>query len=122
MRLTLFMTLCLAGCSNSNERPLDPHEPKTKLIYFGFDDHSERRADVMEMAATWTGNSKVCPHWQATVSEKDADYKVLFGKVQTVTIIGRRGEIIYSGGPGPLYLPRGNPDGSGVNICKLTGE
>jgi hypothetical protein len=31
-----------------------------------------------------------------------------------------RGEILYRGGEGPLYLPNGNPDGTGVNLCKIT--
>jgi hypothetical protein len=44
---------------------------------------------------------------------------VLFGNAY-VTIIDRRGEVLYNGGQGVLYLPHGNPDGSGVNICKLT--
>lgn len=30
--------------------------------------------------------------------------------------------IYLSGGEGVLYLPHGNPDGSGVNLCRLTGE
>ena len=122
MRLMLAIAFCLVGCSSSSEKPVDFHKSKTKLIYFGFDDHSEKPVDVLKMADTWAGSSKVCQHWQATVNEKDADYKVLFGKIETVTIIGSRGEIIYSGGQGPLSLPHGNPNGSGVHICKLTGE
>jgi hypothetical protein len=123
MRLMLAIALCLAGCSNGGEKPAGLPKSKVKLIYFGFDDHSEKQADVLKMADTWAGNSKVCPHWQATVNEKDADYKVSFGtRIETVTIIGSRGEIVYSGGQGPLYLPHGNPNGGGVNICKLTGE
>ncbi|MHB8501839.1 MAG: hypothetical protein ACYDCG_11220 [Candidatus Acidiferrales bacterium] len=97
-------------------------DQKTALIYFGFDDHSEKQEDVIRLAETWGENKKkVCRHWQSTVSEKDADYRVLFGTA-TVTIVGRRGELVYSGGIGPFYLPHGNPDGSGINICKLTGE
>jgi len=114
----VFPTICLIGCSGVNTTKV--HLENTKLIYFGFDDHSEKQADVLRLAETWGGN-KGCPHWRATVSEKDADYKVLFGTA-IVTIVGRRGEVIYSGGIGPLYLPHGNPDGSGINICKLTGE
>jgi hypothetical protein len=93
---------------------------KTKLIYFGFDDRSETPNDVLQLAQTWRSNPP-CPHWRATVSKKDADYGVLFG-VANVTITDRRGEVLYSGGQGVLYLPHGNPDGSGVNVCKLTGE
>jgi hypothetical protein len=115
----IFVAVFLHGCSDANTTK--SRSENTKLIYFGFDDHSEKQEDVLRLAETWGGNKKVCPHWRATVSEKDADYKVLFGTA-IVTIVGRRGEIIYSGGIGPLYLPHGNPDGSGVNICKLTGE
>jgi hypothetical protein len=114
--------MCLVGCSSQNSLPKPAKDQKTTLIYFGFDDHSEKQEDVIRLAETWGENKKkVCPHWQSTVSEKDADYKVLFGTA-TVTIVGRRGEVVYSGGIGPLYLPHGNPDGSGINICKLTGE
>jgi len=98
----------LVGCSDGNSVHVHLTEPKTKLIYFGFDDQSEKPADVVRLADIWGGN-KVCPHWRPTVSEKDADYKVLFG-VADVTIIGHRGEILYTGGQGPLYLPHGNPD------------
>jgi len=114
----VFPTICLLGCSDV--QTTKGRLENTKLIYFGFDNHSEKQADVLRLAETWGGN-KLCPHWRATVSEKDADYKVLFGTA-ILTIVGRRGEVIYSGGFGPLYLPHGNPDGSGVNICKLTGE
>jgi hypothetical protein len=93
----------------------------TKLIYFGFTDHSETRQDAVRLAEIW-GHDKVCAHWRPTVSEKEADYRVLFGSSGDVTILGHRGEVLYTGGEGVLYLPHGNPDGSGVNICKLTGE
>jgi hypothetical protein len=112
----LFVVAHLFGCSVSNTKK--DHLQSTKLIYFGLDDHSEKQEDVLRLIQNW---KKVCPNWQATISEKDADYKVLFGTA-TITIVGRRGEVVYNGGIGPLYLPHGNPDGSGVNICKLTGE
>lgn len=115
----IIFAVCLLGCSDANT--IQRRTENTKLIYFGFDNHSEKQEDVVRLAETWGGNKKVCPHWRATVSEKDADYRVLFGTA-IVTIVGRRGEVIYSGGIGPLYLPHGNPDGSGINICKLTGE
>jgi hypothetical protein len=38
-----------------------------------------------------------------------------------VTIVDRQGQVIYSGGQGVMYA-NGNTDGSGINICKLTGE
>jgi hypothetical protein len=102
----------LVGCAKE--------KPKTKLIYFGFDDRSETPRDVIDLAQTWR-HSPPCPHWRATINKKDADYQVLFG-IADVTITNRRGEVLYSGGHGVLYLPHGNPDGSGVNICKLIGE
>jgi hypothetical protein len=94
--------------------------PKTKLIYFGFDNRSEKQEDLLRLVRDW-GNSPLCPHWRATIRRDAADYQVLFG-IADVTIVDRRGEVLYNGGIGVLYLPHGNPDGSGVNICKLTGE
>lgn len=121
LRFAFFAAIFLAGCSTNEPRLQKPADANA-LVYFGFDDHSEKPEDVARLAETWgESKHKVCPHWQATVSEKDADYKVLFGAA-TVTIVGRRGEVVYGGGIGPLYLPHGNPDGSGINICKLTGE
>jgi hypothetical protein len=117
--LLLVAALCLAGCSDKNEK-LRQKESQTKLIYFGFDNHSETQADVLNLAGVWAQESTICKHWRGTMSEKEADYRVLFGDT-TVTIVGRRGEILYAGGQGPLYLPHGNPDGSGINVCKLTG-
>lgn len=120
-RLALFAALALTGCSSETSLRKTTENPKTTLIYFGFDDHSEKQADVIRLAETWGENkNKVCSHWQSTLNEKDADYKVLFGTA-TVTVVGRRGEVVYAGGIGPLYLPHGNTDGSGINICKLTG-
>jgi len=46
---------------------------------------------------------------------------VLFG-IGSVSVVDKRGEIFSSGGEGVLYLPHGKPDGSTVNLCKLTGE
>jgi hypothetical protein len=103
--------MSLAGCSGE--------QSKTKLIYFGLDDHSEQPQDAVQLAKTWSDR---CPNWRPTINKKDADFQVLFGNAETVTIIGRKGELLYSGGEGVLYLPNGNPDGSGVNICKLTGN
>jgi hypothetical protein len=98
----------------------DRAKPKTKLIYYGFDDRSEKSEDTIYLAQTWA-NAPPCPHWRATINRKDADYQVLFRDVN-ITIVDRRGQILYNGGPGVMYLPHGNPNGSGVNICKLTGE
>lgn len=113
--ITLLAALYCCACSAP-----DSEKAATKLIYFGLEDHSEARQPEIKisLAKTWANN--VCPHWQATVNEQDADYKVLFGTA-TVTILGRKGEIIYTGGQGVMYLPKGNPDGSGTNICRLTG-
>jgi hypothetical protein len=121
-RWIVFVPLFLPACSNEIQKSASLPEPKTKLIYFGFDNHAEKQEDILRLANTWARDgNKVCQHWQPTLIEKEADYRVLFGTGE-VTIVGRRGEVIYSGGVGPLYLPHGNPDGSGVNICKLTGE
>jgi hypothetical protein len=118
---TLLLSVAyLIGCSNRNSAKINIAETRTKLIYFGFDDHLEKPQDVVRLGEVWGGN-KVCSHWRSTVNEKDADYRVLFGS-STLTIIGRRGALLYTGGQGVLYLPHGNPDGSGVNVCKLTGE
>ena len=114
-------TLCLFGCSaDTSSRRLEEGNRKT-LIYFGFDNHSEKREDILKLAKTWGEENKLCAHWQPTANENDEDYKILFGSTN-VTILGHRGEILYNGGVGVLYLPHGNPDGSGANICKLTGE
>jgi hypothetical protein len=111
--LSIFvLSLLLVGC--------EAEQPKTKLVYFGFDNHAETPEDILRLAKTW-GTTPVCPHWRATIKRDEADYQVLFGTAD-VTIIDRRGQVLYSGGRGTLYLPHGNPDGSGVNICKLTGE
>ena len=108
--LSVVICLVLVGCAKS----------KTKLVYYGFDNRQEAPEDAIRLAQTW-GNDPPCPHWRATINRKDADYQVLFGNVD-ITITDRRGAVLYSGGQGILYLPHGNPDGSGVNICKLTGE
>ena len=118
MIATLMLLAALTGCLACSTR--DSHAEKIKLIYFGFDDHSERKKPEVKISLADTWAHGVCPHWQATVNEQDADYEVLFG-TSTVTILGRRGELLCTGGQGVLYLPHGNPDGSGVNICKLTG-
>jgi hypothetical protein len=113
-RLPLLVTaiLLLVGCDNQR--------PKTKLIYFGFDNRAETPGDVLRLAKT-RGNTPLCPHWRATIKKEYADYQVIFGTA-VVSIIDRKGQILYSGGQGVLSLPHGNPDGTGVNVCKLTGE
>ena len=93
--------------------------PEAKLVYFGFDNHAEKREDAIKLARTW-GTDPPCPHWRATINEEEADYRFLFG-IADVTITDRRGEVLYSGGQGILYAPHGNPDGTGVDLCKLTG-
>ena len=112
MRIVLTLFLTLLGCSKA--------EHKTSLVYFGFDNRLEKSEDAITLAKTWSSNP-LCPGWRATIDPKTADYQVLFGDVD-VTVVDRRGVVLYSGGPGALYLPHGNPDGSGVNICKLTGS
>lgn len=114
--LIWFSWAALSGCNGE--------KTQTRLIYYGFDDHSEKTVDAIQLAKTW-GDNAPCLHWRSTINKKDADYQVLFGgqtEIQKVTIIDRRGQLLYSGGVGVLYTPHGNPDGSGVNICKLTGE
>jgi len=114
--------IALIACSNQSGTSYATARRERVLVYFGFDDHSEKQADALKLAETWgEGKNRVCGHWHTTISEKDADYKILFG-IADITVLGKRGEILYHGGPGPLYLPHGNPDGSGTNICKLTGE
>ena len=109
------MTILLMLISCAKEE-----QSKTKLVYFAFDNRTEKAEDALQLAKTW-GSSPPCSHWRATIKKEDADYQVLFGTAD-VTVIDRRGQILYSGGTGVLYAPHGNPDGSGVNICKLTGE
>jgi hypothetical protein len=108
--------LVLSGVAGCNKEKTD-----TKLVYFGFDDRSEAAEKTIELARTW-GTNPPCGHWRATIQKENADYQVLFGNAETVTITDRRGELLYNGGVGVLYLPHGNPDGSGTNICRLTGE
>jgi len=110
---------CFISCSEDARFETHLGDSKTKLIYYGLIDQSETREDSVRLSSTW---GRLCSHWRPTVSEKDADYRVLFGSPETVTLIGRRGEVLYTGGQGVLYLPHGNPDGTGVNLCKLTGE
>jgi len=76
--------------------------------------------NVIQLAQRW-GENPPCAQWRATLNRKDADYEVLFGTAD-VTITDRRGQVLYSGGQGVLYMAHGNPDGTGANICKLTGE
>jgi hypothetical protein len=112
----LLLILFLVGCAKEQVN----QQPKTKLIYFGFDNHAESPEDVLRLAKMW-GDKPPCPHWRATIKKEYADYQVIFGTAD-VTIIDRKGQVLYSGSQGALYLPHGNPDGTGVNACKLTGE
>jgi len=123
MRLALIVALLLvSGCSADTARTAsDKIDESKKLIYFGFDDHSETRTQVLKMASDWIGHGDYCRNWQATVNEKDADYKILFGSAEQITVLGKRGEVVFQGGMGPLELPHGNPNGSGTNLCRLTG-
>jgi hypothetical protein len=95
-------------------------EPKTKLIYFGYDKHNETPEDVLRMAKEW-GNPPPCANLRVTIKKEEADYQLLFGTAD-MTLIDRRGRLIFNGGIGALYLPHGNPDGSGINLCKMMDE
>lgn len=111
--LSLFvLALLLMGCKSE--------QPKSTRIYFGFVKHDETRDDVLRLANQW-GGTPICPLWHATTHREHADYQVLFGTTE-ITLIDRRGRVLYNGGWGPLFLPHGNPNGGGVNICKLTGD
>lgn len=112
-RQLLIFVAALLGVGCNTEK-----QPVIKLIYFGFDNHAERAADVLQMAKTW-GENPPCPHWRATIKREEADYEVLFGTAD-VTITDHRGQVLYSGGTGALYAPNGK-SGNSVNICKLTG-
>jgi hypothetical protein len=115
--LLLVVVTFLTACTSDRTKPVE----QNKLIYFGFQDHSEKPQDISRMARDWiTAGS--CKNWRATVDVKEADYQVLFGNIEDVVVLGRRGEVLYNGGVGVLYLPYGNPDGSGTNICKPTGD
>jgi hypothetical protein len=96
-------------------------QPTTKLIYFGYLNQKEAKQDVIRLSKDWGGDHPLCPHWRATIKKEEADYQILFGDAADVTITDRRGQILYSGGVGPLYTTEGSPDAAGVNICKLTG-
>ena len=73
----LLLILLLVGCDNQR--------PKTKLIYFGFDNHPETSEDALRLAKTW-GNTPACLHWRATIKKEYADYQVIFGTAD-VTLI-----------------------------------
>jgi hypothetical protein len=108
----LLLAILLAGCV--------AQRPKAKLVYFGFDNHGEKPEDVIRLAKVW-GDKAGCPNWRPTIKKEEADYQVLFG-LSDVNIIDCRGEVLYTGGQGVLYTPSGNPDGTGVSICKLTDK
>jgi hypothetical protein len=112
-----FAVFAFASCGSDRTKPTE----QTKLIYFGFQDHSEKPPDVSRLIRDWI-TAESCKNWRATVDVREADYQVLFGNVEDVQIVGRRGEVLFNGGVGVLYLPYGNPDRTGTNICKLTGE
>lgn len=113
MRLLSIFVLATLLAACKFEQP--PH-----LIYFGFVTHKETPEDVKRMVEVW-GQSPICPHWRTTPKREEADFQLLFGGAN-VTLTDRRGQVLYSGGTGPLYFPNGGLYGSGVNLCKLTGE
>jgi hypothetical protein len=93
MRHILALLLCagLVDCG-----PIG--DSKTKLVYFGFDDHSEKQQDAIALAKTWGGANPPCAHWRASINKQSADYQVLFGDAEQMTIVDHRGEVLYSGG------------------------
>jgi hypothetical protein len=95
-------------------------QTKEKLVYFGFEKHNETPEDVLRLSRIW-GIPPVCADWRPTLRPEDADYQMLIG-VDKVTLISKRGRVLYTGSAGPMYLNQGKPDGRGVNLCKLTGE
>jgi hypothetical protein len=119
---SLLLIPLLVGCDNDPISKLEKpkEDTKTKLIYFGFDNRAETPEDVLRLAKMW-GDNPPCAHWRATIKKEYANYQVIFGTAD-VTLIDRKGQVLYSGGQGVLSLPHGNPDGTGVNICKFTGE
>jgi hypothetical protein len=108
--LSIFaLTLLLVGCKS---------QPKTKLVYFGFAKHDETPANALQLAREF-GEHPLCPHWRATLNREQADYQVLFGNGD-VTIVDSHERILYSGGTAIMYLPQGNSNEYGIDICKLT--
>jgi len=103
--------ILLLGKASSRSAP-------TKLIYFGDEDRSETPDDVLKLAKQW-GTDSPCSNWKATIIKQQADYQILFSTAG-FTLIGKRGEVLYTGGMGVLHMANGNPDGSGVNLCKMT--
>jgi hypothetical protein len=110
--LKFVLVLLLAGCKSER--------PKTTLIYFGFDKHDETPEDMLRLSRQF-GERPICPQWRPTLNREDADYQVLFQNPY-VTIVDRRGHIIYSSSLDVLSSPSGNSDRNGINLCKLTGE
>jgi len=60
--LSFWIAAELVGC--------DYEKNQTKLVYFGFDDNSEKTEDTIQLAKTWGGSSPPCPHWRATINKK----------------------------------------------------
>ena len=58
---------------------------------------------------------------RVTIRKEEADYELVFA-IEEVTTDDRRGRLHYTVNPGPLCLPHGNPDGTGVNLCKPMDE
>src|SRR5258708_29611034 len=114
--LIWFSWAALSGCNGE--------KTQTRLIYYGFDDHSEKTVDAIQLAKTW-GDNAPCLHWRSTINKKDADYQVLFGgqtEIQKGTIIDRRGQLLYSGGGGGFESPPGESDRKGGETFTLNGE
>jgi len=57
---------------------------------------------------------------RSTIQPETANYQVLFGNTES-TIVDGLGEVLYHGDQDIMEMPYSNQDGSGVNICKLTG-
>jgi hypothetical protein len=114
----LSITVLMVGCDIS---VATKKQDTKKSIYFGYVDHSESREDVLRLAKEWNGIPR-CSNWISTIDEKNADFRVLFGPIQTFTLIDHSGRILFSGSLGVLTMAHGNPDGTGVNICKMTED
>jgi hypothetical protein len=109
--MVMVLLAALLGCEQK--------KPQTKLVYFGFDNRAEKPEEMIRLAEIWKDNPP-CSHWRLTIKPETADYQVLFGTTE-LTIVDRRGEIVYHGDQDVMETPYGKPDGSGVNVCQLTG-
>jgi len=111
--LTALLLPCIGAMGCAKEKP------KTKLIYFGFDNRAEKQQHALRLAKIWT-ESTPCPHWRATIKKKTLITKCYSGLTVSASWAGE--EKCFTMARPTFWKCHGNPDGSGVNICKLTGE